>query len=304
MVVNFPDRIALARGPLPLGWWGQVVAPIGIDLAQFADWRRARSADRAAAAGAGTPLDTSCAVPAAGTADRAWRGLRWDLRGAPGDGEALLGCAGTAAPAAVFVAEPADGPRLRLVGAIAGGAPAADGSIRRACGPDPIAVGTMIVRATDLGLVICVPPPSLDGPRAVLTTRWTVSGGDGAAAGRTHAAVPDRLRDVTPFVHLEGGPGPVVTADGDLWGGTLPLDALARRPSYAIQDIRTLPIGPAGLGTSAIRLGLYRRADGVRQTIETRRFDGYAWRAERTIDGAATLRPLGGTRAVGLEAAP
>lgn len=280
VVVNFPDRIALRRGPLPLGWWGMPVAPVSLDLAQFADWRRVRMPS-------GASREVSCAVPALDDAARNGGPWRVDLRGAPGDGAALVGCALAVAPAAVVVARPGPGgPTVASVGAIAPAAAresaAADGAQDVApCPARPSAPGALRIEAEAVGLSICAAAAPVGASAVRLTTRWSV-----------RAAPPPAARtDVTLFVHAVSDDGTVSNGDGDLLGGALPLDALPPAGTAAVDDVRTIAAGSDATGGRRVHIGLYRRRDGWRVPITAVRWTGRDWRHETTVDAAAVLTP-------------
>lgn len=101
LYVNFPDRFALRRPPYPLGYWGVTLAPVVVEISDFARALHGRSA-----------RTTSASVPPTGAGDRTAWPFATDLRGvAVGASELVARAAGARG---VYVTEYRPDGSLRL----------------------------------------------------------------------------------------------------------------------------------------------------------------------------------------------
>jgi hypothetical protein len=107
LFVNFPDRFEMRRPPYPLGYWGVTLAPVVVELADFATAVAGRSAPSA-----------SVAVPAVDASDRAAWPYQVDMRGVPCGPAELLVAARSASDVYLTRYLPGGGLELARVGAL------------------------------------------------------------------------------------------------------------------------------------------------------------------------------------------
>jgi hypothetical protein len=251
--INFPDRMALRRPPYPRGYWGTTLAPVAVEIAEFA---------RAASGRAGTT--ESWSVPATGGADRVAWPYEVDLRGViVGPAELLAAARGADG---VYLSDYlADGRlRLRCVGAwlrdhpvdanqsTGDSSPAGDGTRQRRGTPLPSDRSIPTEIRAELGDVAILATADLT---RVSASEWQLRLGWRHRGGlRPNDAV---------FVHVFGPDNrQVAGADGDAWGGLLPLAAWPTEG--LIEDMRSIDVGGLAPGVYRVTVGIYQRRTNQR----------------------------------------
>lgn len=224
--INFPDRYELRESPYPLGFWGVTLAPVVVEIADFA---------RAATGHAGTTASWS--VPATGHDDRAAWPYRVDMRGVIVDAGRLLEVTDGAD---VYLSDylPAGGLRLRRVG------------------------GWPVAGADDG--VAPTRPLAVLGDAVAVQRAEIVDGGGGEFEVRFDWRRLGPLDpDDTVFVHVFAPDGrQVLGADGDAWGGMLPPAAWPE--DGVIEDVRRLDAAGLAPGAYRVTAGVYHRPSNRR----------------------------------------
>jgi len=256
--VNFPDRYFLRRPPYPLGDWGLPLAPVVMDVADFA---------RAATGQAGA--DESWSVPRIGAAERAAWPYRVDMRGVIVDAAGLREIAERADGIYLSDYQPNGTLRLRPVGGL---------------GPDAAPeVGDATVSPID----VHGEPVATFGNVAVLrAARLRAIRSDLVRLRLTWQVRGEFEQDDTVFVHVFGADGrQVLGEDGDGWGGLLPL--VDWPTNRLLTDARTLEIGGLPAGTYRVTVGLYHRPTNARYRAATS--DGRRFRDDEVDVGTLHL---------------
>lgn len=241
--INFPDRYAMRRAPYPLGYWGVTLAPVVQSLSDYAVTLKGR--------GARTSTWSMPQVDDAGL--KAWP-YQADLRGIRLEWPALVAEAGEADW--IYLSRYLPDGTLRL-DAVGGFRPPESGLVSD-FGPARLLAARL--------------SPADQEARAELQLTWH----------RGPSPGPDL--DDTVFVHVVDEAGrPLLTADGDSWGGLVPPKAWPA--DRAVLDLRTLELSGLAPGRYAVRVGLYNRRTGARYPATGP--DGLA-----LPDGAVTIGEL------------
>lgn len=228
LYINFPDRVAHRRAPLPYGYWGMLTAPVSRELSEFVVFDR------------GVALQTESLSDFL-LLDAQERATPYDIntRGIDAARSATLYAALRWADVTWLTDYAPDGSMaLREVGAV--------GSVAAADEPLASYDGRLVLAgAADVGVDAA--------GRLAVTLHWHAFGPLG----------PDEV----VFVHLIDYQGVLVAqADGHALGGLLPLSALAsgdavRDRRYFTSDVDLAALPP---GDYALALGVYNRVTGER----------------------------------------
>ena len=246
LFVNFPDRYRLRQPPFPMGYWGTPLAPKDVELSDYcaaASGRAARTRSRA--------------VPATGAAARMAWPYAVDLRGVIVDQHELVRLADRSEGIYLTDYLPGGGLSLARVGALID-LPGNQGTAAQNQGIAAQYRGTAAQPALIARFGKTADLLSADIKADV---RADVQGGHRLqllwSPARSASA------DDTVFVHVLTVDGrQVAGADGDAWGGLLPMTAWPA--DEWIQDTRFLDTAGLASGRYVVTVGLYNRRSGQR----------------------------------------
>lgn len=227
LFVNFPDRLAPRRRPLPFGYWGLTLAPIVMELDAFPALVTGRHLQTA-----------SYSQPWIDAHARETGPYLVDLRGEITPVETLYAQAAEADGVFLSRYRPQGHFNLLWVGSVVAGSPFEPQPCALAKWNETACLQAAVVEASAEGLVLRLTWSSL-----------------------SVAGVHDTI-----FAHLnEAGRPPIAQDDGDAWLDTLPL--WVWRPGDTIQERRIIRLPhPLPPGDYALRVGLYNRVTGQRLT--------------------------------------
>ncbi len=238
--VNFPDRFALRRPPFPVGYWGITLAPVVVELDDHARLLYARAGD-----------SQSWSRPSVGAADRQAWDYQVDMRGVSVDGKRLVTLSAEATDVYLSLYRPGGRMVLRRVGAL-GACPFRGGPAAR-LGEEVLLLASQVECRRRVGgasagsRVICRAPASDSEVEVRLC--WLRRG--------------ELAAEQTVFVHLFGPDGQQVSgADGDSWGGLVPLGDWPL--GLPIEDVRRLPLAALAPAEYRLTAGIYDRRTNAR----------------------------------------
>ncbi|MEW5987544.1 MAG: hypothetical protein AB1791_12995 [Chloroflexota bacterium] len=224
LFVNFPDRYALKRPPYPDGYWGVTLAPVSVELGNFATLSNGQGFD-----------SLSRSMPWLEAEARAAGPYQVDMRGVITPPEELYELARQVD--SIFLSHYRPDGRLQLEWAGAG--PKSN-------------VQNPKCQLAQFGRSVCLQEAQViaQDSQLILRLAWL-----SLAAGGPHETI---------FAHLgAAGQPPVAQSDGDAWLGMLPLSVWRPGDTLYEQRTIALPETPP-VGRFAVQLGVYNWVSGGR----------------------------------------